>query len=533
MSSRKTTLFYSFLIMIASLAVGMVIASRLDLTPASSAQTLAAAPPMNSAPLSGPVDASTFRNIAKAMSPAVVNIRSTSKQRAQEMTEFFGGGNGGGSDDLLQRFFGGNGQDGQRQRQQKPREQETQAAGTGFVINKTLGYILTNNHVVEGATKVEVNFLGEEGDVYHEARIVGRDPLSDSALLQLVEKKSDLTEVKFGDSSQMQPGDWVMAIGNPFGLSHTVSVGVISATARSFPIAEQRFADVLQTDAAINPGNSGGPLLNARGEVVGINTAIYTDSRQAGNIGIGFAIPINVAKRVVPELIQHVRELVPQLMTGKVSRGVIGVQVSPVPAEALGEFGLKDRRGALVGLVAKGKPAAKAGIEPGDVILEFNGKPVKNRDELVATVVNTKPGTTVQVKILRDKSEKTVSLTVDELDLDDEGTRVAEQQRSSVEPDEEPSQGFGITLTALTADMAKRLRAPADSQGVLVSDVEQGSPAFRAGITRGDIITRVNRQPVHTPQDASKVLAQVPSGGTAFLLVIRGGQEQFFTVRKE
>ena len=267
MSTGKTTLFYSFLIMVASLAVGMVIASRLDLTPSSSAQSNAVAPPpMNSAPLSGPVDASTFRVIAKTMSPAVVNIRSTSKQRAQEMTEFFGGG-GGGNDDLLERFFGGQG--GGRNRPQRPREQETQAAGTGFVINKALGYILTNNHVVEGATKVEVNFLGEETDVYHEAKIVGRDPLTDSALIQLIDKKSDLIEVKFGDSNQMQPGDWVMAIGNPFGLAHTVSVGVISATARSFPIAEQRFADVLQTDAAINPGNSGGPLLNARGEVVG------------------------------------------------------------------------------------------------------------------------------------------------------------------------------------------------------------------------------------------------------------------------
>ena len=525
MSSGKTTLFYSFLIMVASLAVGMVIASRLDLTPASSAQTMAAAPPMNSAPLSGPVDASTFRNIAKAMSPAVVNIRSTSKQRAQEMSEFFGGGGAPGapapgapgSDDLLERFFGGQG--GRQRPQQRPREQETQAAGTGFVISKD-GYILTNNHVVEGATKVEVNFLGEEGDVYHEARIVGRDPLTDSALIQLVEAKKDLIEVKFGDSSQMQPGDWVMAIGNPFGLAHTVSVGVISATARSFPIAEQRFADVLQTDAAINPGNSGGPLLNARGEVVGINTAIYTDSRNAGNIGIGFAIPIN-----------SVRELIPQLRSGKVSRGVIGVSVSPVPADALAEFGLKDRRGALVGTVTRGKPAAKAGIEPGDVILEFNGKAVKNRDELVATVVATRPGITVPVKIMRDKQEKTLSLTVDELDLEDEGSRVAEQ-RTSVEPDEQPSQGFGITLSALTPDIAKRLRAT-DAQGVLVSDVEQGSPAFRATVARGDIITRINRQPVRTPQEASRVLGQVPSGGTAFLLVLRGGQEQFITVRKE
>ena len=521
MSSGKTTLFYSFLIMVASLAVGMVIASRLDLTPASSAQSaIAAAPPMNSAPLSGPVDASTFRNIAKAMSPAVVNIRSTSKQRAQEMTEFFGGGAEPGTpgrDDLLERFFGGQG--GQRRPQQRPREQETQAAGTGFVISKD-GYILTNNHVVEGATKVEVNFLGEEDDVYHEARVVGRDPLTDSALIQLIEPKKDLIEVKFGDSAQMQPGDWVMAIGNPFGLAHTVSVGVISATARSFPIAEQRSAEVLQTDAAINPGNSGGPLLNARGEVVGINTAIYTDSRQAGNIGIGFAIPIN-----------NVRELIPQLRTGKVSRGVIGVQVVAVPAEALSEFGMKERRGALVSTVARGRPAAKAGIEPGDIILEFNGKAVKNRDELVATVVATRPGLTVPVKILRDKQEKTLSLTVGELDLDDEGTRVAEQ-RTAVEPDEEPSQGFGITLTALTPDVAKRLRAT-DAQGVLVSEVEQGSPAFRAGIARGDIITRVNRQPVRTPQEASRALGQVSSGGTAFLLVLRGGQEQFFTVRKE
>ena len=517
MSSRKTTLFYSLLIMVASLAVGMVIASRLDLTPASSAQTMAA-PPMNSAPLSGPVDAATFRNIAKAMSPAVVNIRSTSTQRAQEMTEFFGGG--GGSDELLERFgLGGRRQ--QPQQRQKPREQETQAAGTGFVISKE-GFILTNNHVVEGANKIEVNFLGEENDVYHEAKVVGRDPLTDSALLQLVESKKDLVEVKFGDSSKMEPGDWVMAIGNPFGLSHTVSVGVISATARSFPIAEQRSADVLQTDAAINPGNSGGPLLNARGEVIGINTAIYTDSRNAGNIGIGFAIPIN-----------SVRELIPQLRTGKVTRGVIGVQVTPVPAEALAEFGLKERKGALVGAVTRGAAAAKAGVEPGDVIIEFNGKPIKNRDELVATVVSTKPGTTVPVKVMRDREERTLNLTVGELDLEDEGNRAAATRETSTEPDEQASQGFGITLGALTGDVARRLRAPADTQGVLVSDVEQGSPAFRQGLTRGDIITQVNRKPVRTPQEAGRALGQVSSGGTAFLLVMRGGQEQFFTIRKE
>ncbi|MEO8682148.1 MAG: Do family serine endopeptidase [Vicinamibacterales bacterium] len=522
MSSRKTTFFYSLLIAVASLAVGMVIASRLDLSPASSAQTMAM-PPMNSAPLSGPVDASTFRNIAKAMSPAVVNIRSTSKQRAAEMTEFFGGGGGGGgSDDLLERFFGGGGGSGQSPHPKvQPREQETQAAGTGFVISKD-GLILTNNHVIEGATKIEVSFFGEESDVYHEATLIGRDPLTDSALIQIKEPKKDLAEVKFGDSDQMEPGDWVMAIGNPFGLAHTVSVGVISAKARSFPVAEQRFADVLQTDAAINPGNSGGPLLNARGEVVGINTAIYTDSRQSGNIGIGFAIPINT-----------VRELLPQLRTGKITRGVIGVQVAPVPLEALAEFGLKERRGALVSQVGKGQPAARAGVEPGDIIIEFNGKPVKNRDQLVSLVTGTRPGSTVPMKVLRDKGEKTLSITVDELNLEEEVARPNTRETSSNEPEEQSSQGFGITLGSLTPDLMRRLKVPSDTAGVLVTDVEQGSPAFRQGLTRGDVLLQVNRKAVRTPQDASKLLNQVASGSSAFLLVLRGGQEQFFTVRKE
>lgn len=516
---RKTTLFYSFLIMVASLAVGMVLASRLDLTPTSAAQSTMAAPPMNSAPLSGPVDAGTFRNIAKVVSPAVVNIRSTSKQRAQEMTEFFGGGS---QEDLLERFFGG-GRGGQNPpRQQQPREQETRSAGTGFVINKALGYILTNNHVIEGASKIEVGFFGEDGDVYHEAKLIGRDPLTDSALIQLTDTKSDLTEIKFGDSSQMQPGDWVVAIGNPFSLGHTVSVGVISGTrVGNLPVAQQRFADVIQTDAAINPGNSGGPLLNARGEVIGINTAIYTDSRQQGNIGIGFAIPIN-----------NVRELIPQLITGKVTRGVIGVQVSPVPLDLLAEFGLKERRGALVGSVTRGRPAAKAGIEPGDVILEFNGKAVRNRDELVATVVATRPGTTVPVKILRDKQERTMSLTVDELDLESENAS-PEPRRANNDTPEEESQGFGLTITSITAEQARRLRLPADIQGVLVSEVAPGSPAFRAGLVGGDVITRVNRQVVRTPQEAGRILSQVPSGGTAFLLVLRNGSEQFVTIRKE
>ncbi|HQZ40556.1 MAG TPA: Do family serine endopeptidase [Vicinamibacterales bacterium] len=510
MSSRKTTLFYALLLAVASAAVGLVVASRLDLSPASSAQTMAA-PPMNSAPLSGPVDAGTFRTIAKAVSPAVVNIRSTSKQRAQEMTEFFGGG-----DDLLERFFGGGG----RGQNQPPREQEAQAAGTGFVISKD-GFILTNNHVVDNATKIEVSLYGEDSDIYYEAKIIGHDPLSDSALIKLVDTpRTPLTEVKFGDSAQMEPGDWVMAIGNPFGLAHTVSVGVISATERPFPITDGRSQDVLQTDAAINPGNSGGPLLNVRGEVVGINTAIYTDARQQGNIGIGFAIPINM-----------VRELLPQLRQGKVTRGVIGVQVLPVPADALSEFGLKERRGALVAVVSPDGPAQKAGLEPGDVIVEFNGKGVRNRDDLVSFVVGTKPGTTVPVKVLRDKKERVMNLTIDELNLESETARTA-RGGPREEPEEQASTGFGLTMGPLTADIARRLQMPADASGVLITGVEQGSPAFRAGLLRGDVILQVNRQTVTAPAEAGRLLSQVPDGSTAFFLILRNGQETFVTVRK-
>ncbi len=506
MSTGKTTFFYALLISVASLAVGMVIASRLDLSPASSAQTLQI-PPTNSAPLGGPIDASTFRNIASSVSPSVVNIRTESRQRAQEMTDFFGGGG-----DLFERFFG------QPQQPRQGRPQVTQSAGTGFIISKD-GYILTNNHVVEGATKIEVSLYGEDPDVSYLAQIVGRDPLSDSALIQLTDTpRTALTEVKFGDSDQMQPGDWVMAIGNPFGLAHTVSVGVISATERPFPVADGRTQDVLQTDAAINPGNSGGPLLNVRGEVVGINTAIYTDPRQQGNIGIGFAVPINV-----------VADLLPQLRTGKVTRGVIGVSVQNIPLDAVADFGLTERAGALVATVTRGGPAARAGLEPGDIILEFNGRSVRNRDELVRTVVATKPGSTVPVKVLRDKQERTLTLTVDELNLEAESTTSSRQ----TEPEETTGVGYGITLGALTPDIARRLRLPADTVGVLVTDVEPGSPAARAQIVPRDIILQVNRNPVNSPAEASRELGRVDPGSTAFLLILRNGQETFVTVRRE
>ena len=527
MSNRKTTFFYALLVATASLAVGMVLASRLGLSPESSAQSVAATRG-NSAPITGVVNATTFRDVAKLVTPAVVNIRTESRQKAQDLTDFFGGGGGGGTDDLFQRFFGQpnpNQRGQQPPQQQRPREQVVQAAGSGFIIDKA-GFILTNNHVVEGATKIEVSLYGEDDGQEYAARVVGRDPLTDSALIELTEKPNHpLPEVKFGDSSQMEPGDWVMAIGNPFGLAHTVSVGVISAIGRPYPVAEQRSTNVLQTDAAINPGNSGGPLLNLRGEVIGINTAIISDSRQSGNVGIGFAMPINA-----------ILDLLPQLRSGKITRGRIGVQIGAIPQNALDEFGLKDRNGAVLMSVIPGSAAAKAGLEPGDVVIAFNGKPIKNRDELVAMVVATRPGMTVPVRIVRDRSEKTINVTVDELDLETE-TQTSRagggNDNRDNAPQQESSAGFGMTLSNITPDMAQRLRLDRNTQGAVVVDVDQDSPAARAGIAGGDIIVRVGRQAVSSAADARRELEKVRAGGTVFMRVVRNGQETFVTVTKE
>jgi serine protease Do len=498
MSTRKTTLFYAFLIAVASLAIGMVLASRMELAPQSSAQTFAP-PPMNSAPLGGPVDAETFRNIAREQTPMVVNISTERRQRPRESTESFGG------EDLFRRFFG----------QPAPQDRVRVAAGTGFIINRE-GYILTNNHVVEGATQIWISLYGDEEQRYP-GRVVGRDPLTDSALLQLAEKPDhDLPEARFGDSTQMQPGDWVMAIGNPFGLAHTVSVGVISSTERAFTLEEGRPQDMLQTDAAINPGNSGGPLLNLRGEVIGINTAIFADqARGGGNIGIGFAIPINV-----------VRVLLPQLHTGKVIRGRIGVSIAAVPADSLAEFGLTERRGALVSTVAPDGPARRAGLQPGDVIVRFSDRPVEDSDALVKMVVETKPGTTVPLLVLRDKQEQTLNVTVEELDLDVDAGRRREA------PDE-AGVGFGWTLSNVTPAVARQLRLPQGRSGVVITEVDPTGPAATAGLVPGTVILEVNRNAVANVSEARRELQRVAAGGRVFLLVWQGGQEPFVSVRRQ
>jgi serine protease Do len=301
--------------------------------------------------------------------------------------------------------------------------------------------------------------------------------------------RQPLSEVRLGDSDQMQPGDWVMAIGNPFHLGHSVSVGVISALGRPFGVPG-REQNMLQTDAAINPGNSGGPLLNVRGEVVGMNTAIYTDQRSA-NIGIGFATPMNA-----------IRDLLPQLRAGKIVRGVIGVQVSKdhITGETAKAFGLPNSSGALITTVNPNGPADKAGIQPGDVVVDFNGKPV----------------------------------TVDELDLDAEQSRQARRTGATQEPvDRQPPQtSFGMTLEQITPELARRIDLPANTGGAIVTDVDRNSPAANGGIFPNDVIVEVNRHKVNNLSQVTKELQNVQSGQPAFVLVWREGSSVFVTMTK-
>jgi serine protease Do len=489
-----------------SAVAGMVLASRLGLTPESMAQSFIV-PAANSAPLVGPLDATTFRNIAKTASPAVVNIRTESRQATPSLSDLFGG------NDLPFEL--------PVPQENGPRERTVTAAGTGFIIDKS-GLILTNNHVVENTTKIEVALYGEDDGQVYQARIVGRDQLTDSALIELTEKVDHaLPEIKFGDSDQMQPGDWVMAIGNPFNLAHTVSVGVVSGLGRPLAVARQRNVSVIQTDAAINPGNSGGPLLNIRGEVIGINTAIYADSEQQGNIGIGFAVPINV-----------IRDLLPQLRSGKVTRGRIGVGVRDVEQHEFDELGLKNRDGALIPNVSPGGAAARAGVEAGDVVIAYNGRDVRRSSDLIGMVTATRPGTNVPVRIVRDGAERTIGITVEELDLEAESgqQRAAEPRGPSAAP--EPSRGFGMDLGPVSPQDQRELKL-ANTSGALITAIVPDSPAARAGLARGDVIVRVGRQAVTTAREANDQLSQIPAGGTALLRVVRGGNELFISVRKE
>jgi serine protease Do len=434
---------------------------------------------------------SSFADLAERTSPAVVNIQTSrtigtpeAQGRERHPLEEFFGPFGGPFGELFE----------------QPRK--VPSLGTGFVISPD-GYIVTNNHVIEGVDKIEVHF--EDGQKY-EAEVVGRDPRTDVALIR-VEPKGELPSLPLGDSDSVRPGDWVVAIGNPFGLSHTVTAGIVSARHREInadPDA-RRFDDFLQTDAAINPGNSGGPLINLAGEVIGINTAINPRANT-----IGFAVPVNIAKEILPQL----------RTAGKVSRGWLGVYIQPIEPEMAEILGLDDTKGALVSKVEPGSPADAAGLKSGDVVVEFDGKTIEKMEELPRYVAGAGVGQKLELVALRKGERKEFDVTLGELD--------AGVQEAAATPGEVERPKYGLAVQDLTPEVAQQLGVEG-GRGVLVSQVEPESPADEAGIRRRDVILEVNQRPVSNAREFSKALSSSDKG--ALLLVRRGDAEIFVAVK--
>jgi len=434
-----------------------------------------------------------FVNLARKMRPIVVNISTTQTSEARGSQEF--GSPFGEEDpfnDFWRRFFGGPAPRGpQRQR----------SLGSGFIIDGD-GSILTNNHVVENASKIVVKL---SDDQEYEAKVIGRDPKTDIAIIR-INVKTNLLAASFGDSDKLEVGEWVMAIGNPFGLDSTVTSGIVSAKGRH--IGQGPYDNFIQTDASINPGNSGGPLINLRGEVIGINTAIF--SRTGGNIGIGFAIPINLVKELLPQLRGK----------GKVTRGYLGVLIQKVTPEIGESLGLERSSGALVANVSKDGPADKAGVKVGDVIVEFDGKEVKDSGDLPIIVARTAVDKKVRMKVLRDKKEIVLNVAVGEL-KDEEVVASA------------PEKGeLGLTVQRLTPQMAENLGLE-KVEGVVVTGVEPGSAGDDAGIRRGDVILEVDRKAVRSLDDYKKAVAGVRKGRGVLFLVRRGESTLFLALKPQ
>ena len=489
---KKSYLIICLMVMLALLGLGLSASSSQPLT----AQTQA---PAVLAP-------DTFANLAKQVSGAVVNI-SAEKIVKNQMREMFGQGprrpkmgpapempfgpEGPFRDfrDFFDKFFG-----------DMPKSYKARSLGSGFIIDPK-GYVVTNNHVVEGADKIKIILVG--GKEY-QATVKGRDPKTDLALIQIVNPPAELPFLKMGDSDAIQVGDWVLAVGNPFGLGHTVTQGIISAKGRV--IGAGPYDNFLQTDASINPGNSGGPLLNLKGEVIGINTAILASGQ-----GIGFATPSAIAKTVIPQLESK----------GKVVRGMIGVQVQNVTPELAKSFGMSEARGALVAEVNPDSPAAKAGIQQGDIIIEFNGTPIHEMNELPRMVASLAPGSKATLKVLRDGKEKAMSLTIVEL-TDEKQAQAKEEGAAEKTP-------LGLEVQNLTPALAQQYRLR-DNKGVVVTQVESGSPAADANIRAGDLILEVNGVVVATVKEYREAVAKLKKDTVARFLVKRAGRTLYLTM---
>jgi serine protease Do len=382
-----------------------------------------------------------------------------------------------------------------------PREFQSQSLGSGFIISQD-GYILTNAHVVETAEEITVKLTDKRE---FKAKVIGADRRTDIALIKI--DASSLPAVRFGDPNRLKVGEWVLAIGSPFGFENTVTAGIVSAKGRSLP--QENYVPFIQTDVAVNPGNSGGPLFNLRGEVVGINSQIY--SRTGGFMGLSFAIPIDVANEVAQQL----------RTTGKVTRGRIGVVIQPITKELADGFGLSKLQGALVNSVEKGGPADKAGVEPGDVILRFDGKPVNASEDLPRIVGATRPGSKVPMQIWRNKAARDVQIVVSEMQDD----RSRQARRGGKPPAAAPWQ-FGLALADLTEAQRAELKV---GGGVLVENA-QGAAA-RAGIRRGDVILAINNQDVKSVESFNQMMGQYDKGRIVALLVRRGANSLYIPFR--
>jgi serine protease Do len=465
----------------AAVVFGMVVASSVNITPRSEAQGGASAPRAHATTTGAP----SFADIAQEAMPSVVSITSTDIVKGSQGRRY--SNPFGGDGDPFEFFFGPGNPHG---RQQNDDEEHKQVqGGTGFIISDD-GYIVTNNHVIEGADKIEVRINNKEK---YTAKLIGRDTATDLALLK-VETKQRLTPLQLGDSERLRVGEWVMAIGDPLAFDKTVTVGVVSAKQRSGLTADpatRSFENYIQTDAAINFGNSGGPLINVNGEVIGINTAIF---RPAQNIG--FAVPVNTLKQILPQLREK----------GKVTRGFLGINIVNVDSDRAAAFNLKTEDGAFVESVESGKPADKAGVKPGDTIVKVDSVPVKETRDLIGYVSGKAPGSKVQLEVIRDG--KPVELTANLAERKDESSGKEPEKASS----DDSHERIGIQVTELTPQVRQMQRLKADVDGLLVVHVKEVSAAADAGIQEGDIITQANGQKVGSTEDFGKVVSHAKKG---------------------
>jgi serine protease Do len=449
-----------------------------------------------------PVDRSNARagvsysSVVKKVAPSVVKVTTTAKMKNVGFE-----GMPGMDNDLLQRFFGQQFQRPSRGRQMPVPRQE--GLGSGVIVSKD-GYILTNNHVVDGADSVKVAL--QDGRDF-EAKVIGRDPKTDVAVIKIDAK--DLPTLELANSENIEVGDVVLAIGNPFGIGQTVTMGIVSAVGRGNMGLD--YEDFIQTDAPINPGNSGGALVDTAGRLVGINTAIL--SRSGGNQGIGFAVPANLAHTVMTSLVAD----------GKVTRGYLGAMIQDLTPPLAKQFQLKDNSGALVGEVKSGSPAEKSGLKAGDVVTDFNGKKVTDSRHLRLRVAETRPGTSVAMKVLRDGATKNLSVTVRELP----GEPKIVNASASGAPDAGVLNGVGVG--DLDSQTRAQIQAPASLKGVVVTEAAADSPAAEAGLKAGDVILEINRQPVKTADEAVK-LTESSTDKTTLLRVWSNGGSRYLVV---